>query len=281
MTRIHRLFTAALVAGAFTLPADTLHLRDGRRVDGTFMGGDTRQVKLLDADGKVQTFNISDVETVRFKSPTAVTASTDPAPASPVTARTESSRPTLSRPRAAASGASTATASAASATVPAGTTITVRMIDPIDSDVNTTGERFRASLDQPLVVGDRTIAERGADATVQLVRVEQSGKLSGRDELAMDLYDITIGGRKYQVATDYAEVESKSRTTESGKVVGGTAALGAVIGAIAGGGKGAAIGAVSGAGAGAAVQVLTKGAKVKIPSESRLEFTLKQPLAVR
>ena len=29
------------------------------------------------------------------------------------------------------------------------------------------------------------------------------------------------------------------------------------------------------------VQILTKGAKVKIPSESRLEFTLKQPLAVQ
>jgi hypothetical protein len=63
-------------------------------------------------------------------------------------------------------------------------------------------------------------------------------------------------------------------------VVGGTAAFGAIIGAIAGGGKGAAIGAASGAGAGAAVQAV-RGAKVKIPSETRLEFTLKQPLVVQ
>src|SRR6185503_2322415 len=105
-------------------------------------------------------------------------------------------------------------------------------------------------------------------------RGEQSGKLCGREELARDLYEVSIGGRKYAVATSYAEVESASRTAKTGKVGGGTAALGAVIGAIAGGGKGAAIGAVSGAGAGAAVQVATKGERVKIPSETRLTFTL-------
>jgi outer membrane lipoprotein SlyB len=55
---------------------------------------------------------------------------------------------------------------------------------------------------------------------------------------------------------------------------GGGAALGAIIGAIAGGGRGAAIGAVTGAAAGGAVQVMTKGPKVKIPSETRLTFIL-------
>lgn len=275
MRRSHCIAAVAFLTGALTLFADTVQLRDGRRVDGTFMGGDTREVRLLDADGKVQSFNIGDVETIRFKSPTVTAGSATP-PDPPATGRVESSAPTLARPRAAAPRASTNPR----VTVPAGTVLTVRMIDSIDSDINRTGERFRASLDQPLVVGEESIAERGSDVTVQLVRVEQSGKLSGRDELAMDLYEVTIAGRKYPVATSYAEVESASRTAKTGKVVGGTAALGAVIGAIAGGGKGAAIGAVSGAGAGTAVQVLTKGAKVKIPSESRLEFTLKQPLTV-
>ena len=61
-------------------------------------------------------------------------------------------------------------------------------------------------------------------------------------------------------------------------IIGGTAALGTIIGALAGGGKGAAIGAVSGAGAGGAVQVLTSGQKVKIPSETRLTFRLQNPV---
>lgn len=251
--RVWLRLSALLAAAGMTLPADTIRLRDGRQVDGTFMGGDSRQVKLLGADGKLQTFDIGEIESIRFQgAPATSQATQSPAPA-----------PARS-----------------SMTVPAGTVITVRLIDSVDSDVNQTGERFRASLDQPLQVGERTIAPRGADATVQLVRVEQAGRLTGREEVALDLYELVVNGRRYPVASSYAEVSGASRTSSTGKVVGGTAAFGAIIGAIAGGGKGAAIGAASGAGAGAAVQAV-RGAKVKIPSETRLEFTLKQPLVVQ
>jgi hypothetical protein len=244
---------ALIVAAGMTLPADTILLRNGRQVDGTFMGGDSRQVKLLGADGKLQTFDIGEIESIRFKgAPAASQAAPSPSPAP----------------------------AGSSMTVPAGTVITVRLIDSVDSDVNQTGERFRASLDQPLQVGEKTVAPRGADATVQLVRVEQAGRLTGREEVALDLYELVVSARRYPVASSYAEVSGDSRTSSTGKVVGGTAALGAIIGAIAGGGKGAAIGAASGAGAGAAVQAV-RGAKVKIPSETRLEFTLKQPLVVQ
>jgi len=80
------------------------------------------------------------------------------------------------------------------------------------------------------------------------------------------------------IMTEDVTQAGESRTNRTAKVVGGTAALGAIIGAIAGGGKGAAIGGLSGAAAGGAVQVLTKGQKVRIPSETRLSFTLQQPL---
>ena len=121
MIRLHRLFTVALVVGGLTLPADTIQLRDGRRVDGTFMGGDSRQVKVLDADGKVQTFNIGDVDTIRFKSAT-------------VTAGAAASPPSLARPPAARAAAVPRAAANSRATVPAGAVLTVRMIDSIDSD---------------------------------------------------------------------------------------------------------------------------------------------------
>ncbi len=89
-----------------------------------------------------------------------------------------------------------------------------------------------------------------------------------------------VNGRLVDVHTEEVNRSSASRTGKTGQVVGGTAALGAIIGAIAGGGKGAAIGAVSGAAAGGAVQVMTRGEKVKIPSETRLTFTLDQPLRI-
>jgi hypothetical protein len=63
-------------------------------------------------------------------------------------------------------------------------------------------------------------------------------------------------------------------------VIGGGAVLGALIGGLAGGGKGAAIGAGVGAGSGTAVQALTHGQKVKIASETRLDFTLHDPVNV-
>ena len=164
--------------------------------------------------------------------------------------------------------------------MPAGTGIRIRMIDSIDSDVTQAGEKFQASLDDPLVVNERIVVERGADVTVQVVRVEQSGKFAGRDEVALKLYDITIDGKQYPLISSYAEVASGSRGKRTAKVVGGTAALGAIIGAIADGGKGAAIGATAGAGAGVAVQAATRGQRVQIPSESRLDFTLTGPLLV-
>ena len=57
-------------------------------------------------------------------------------------------------------------------------------------------------------------------------------------------------------------------------MAGGTAAVGAIIGAIAGGGKGAAIGAGAGAAAGAGAEIVTAGQRVRIPSETRLTFVL-------
>jgi hypothetical protein len=50
--------------------------------------------------------------------------------------------------------------------------------------------------------------------------------------------------------------------------------VGALIGAIVGGGKGAAIGAGVGAAGGAGVVVLTKGKEVKVPAETVLNFKL-------
>ena len=264
MNMTHRILVLALVAAVNWLAADTLQFRSGRSVEGTFMGGDTRQVRWMTTEGNLQSFDIGDVESIRFPSAAAA------APARVAPARSQAARP----------AATPAPPAAERTVVPAGTVLTVRMIDAIDSNVAGAGERFRASLDTPLQVGEKTVAPRGVDVSVQLVKVEQSGRLTGRDEVAMDLYDITINGKKYPVATSYAEVQSDSRTGRTAKVVGGTAAVGAIIGAIAGGGRGAAIGAASGAGAGTAVQVLTRGQQVKIPSESRLDFTLKQPLVI-
>jgi hypothetical protein len=166
------------------------------------------------------------------------------------------------------------------ATVPAGATLTVRMIDSVDSSVNSAGQVFKASLDAPIIVDDRIIVPKGADAYVKLVNASSAGKIKGRSELTLDIKSIVFQGKTYEVSTSDVKQSGSSRGKRSAATIGGGAVLGALIGGLAGGGKGAAIGAGVGAGAGTGVQVFTKGQQIKIPPETRLDFTLQQPFDV-
>jgi hypothetical protein len=165
-------------------------------------------------------------------------------------------------------------------TVPANTIVTIRTIDSIDSKTNQAGQIFKASLDAPIVVDNRVIVPSGADAYVKLVDARSAGRVTGRSELGLELASIVFQGRTYNVVSSDVKQTGTSRGKQSAERIGGGAALGALIGAVAGGGKGAAIGAAVGGGAGTGVQVFTHGQQVKIPPETRLDFTLQQPLEI-
>jgi hypothetical protein len=263
--------TAGLLLAATALTADTLRLRNGSRVEGTFLGGDTREVRFLGPDGSMKTYSVSDVSGIDFVA--SETASSSSPAKSNVTAATST------RPAASGSASSSSSTSASALTVPSGTVITVRMIDSIDTDVTGAGERFRASIDDPVVVDGKVVIPRNADATVQVMRVEQSGRISGSDEIALKLYDVTVSGRSYEAATNYAEVKGAGQGKSTAKTTAVTTGVGAALGAIIGGGKGAAIGAGAGAATGVAVSA-TRGKTLRIPSETRLDFELRSPLAV-
>jgi len=165
-------------------------------------------------------------------------------------------------------------------TVPANTIVTVRTIDSIDSKTNQAGQVFKASLDAPIVVDSRVIVPSGADAYIKLGNAKSAGRVTGRSELSLELASVVFQGKTYNVVSSDVKQSGTSRGKQSAERIGGGAALGALIGAVAGGGKGAAIGAAVGGGAGTGVQVFTKGQQVKIPSETRLDFTLQQPLEI-
>jgi hypothetical protein len=150
----------------------------------------------------------------------------------------------------------------------------------VDSERTRLGQTFRASLDEPIIVNGETVVPRNADVICKLVADQQSGKLEGRTVLTLALSTIEINGRPVDVTSTDVTTQSSSRGSRTAKTVGGTAALGAIIGAIAGGGKGAAIGAGSGAAVGTGIEVATKGQTVKIPSETRLTFRLQQPVRI-
>ncbi len=165
-------------------------------------------------------------------------------------------------------------------TIPAGTVLTIRMIDNIDSSRNKPGEEFAATLDEPINVDGRDLASRGSDARVRLVDAKSAGSITGQSELQLALISVKINGVSYPTQSGYYQQHGASRSTRSAETIGGGAILGALIGGILGHGKGAAIGSIAGAGAGTAVQVSTKGQQVKVPSETKIDFTLNAPVAV-
>lgn len=164
--------------------------------------------------------------------------------------------------------------------IPAGTSFTIRMIDPIDSEVNHSGEVFHASLDAPIVIDDKVVVPHGTDVFVKLVEARSAGRLSGRSELRLELVRMELQGKAYPLASSTYEQVGTSRGKRTAATVGAGAGIGAAIGAIAGGGRGAAIGAGAGAASGTAIQVLTKGKQIRIPSETKLDFRLEQPVEV-
>jgi hypothetical protein len=154
------------------------------------------------------------------------------------------------------------------------------MIDNIDSTRNRSGEEFAASIDSPIVVDDKVVAARGGDARVRLVEAKSAGTMTGRSELQLELTALTINGVSYPTKSGYYEQHGASRGTRTAETVGGGAIVGALIGGILGRGRGAAIGSAVGAGTGAAVQVSTKGQQVKVPAETKIDFTLKDGVNV-
>jgi hypothetical protein len=263
------LFVFLVLAIASPGFADTLYMKDGRRVGGTYLGGTARQVR-MDLGDRVESYDVSDVQKIEFQSATS---------APPPPPRDDRRSERLIQPDPPARQAPPP--QEARDLIPAGTVIKIRMIDGVDSETSQVGQTFQASLDDPIVGPDgATLVDRGADVIAKLVEDKQSGKISGRTELTMDLVSIRVRGRMVDLNTQEVTTSSDSRTGKSAKVIGGTTALGAILGGIFGGGKGAAIGAASGAGAGGAVQVLTKGQRVKIPAETRLSFTIQNAVRI-
>lgn len=249
--------------------ADTLELKDGRILQGRYLGG-TQVVLRFEINGEVQTFNTSSVVALTFTgrrmdAPPPV-ATTAPAPAPERERRRTESAAVLQ--------------SGQDVTLPANQPILVRMIDGVDSAKNHVGDVFHASLETDLVVDNIIVARKGADVYGRLETVKEAGHISGSSELQLELTRILIDGKDFPLVSSDYNLQGKGRGSDTAKKVGGGAVVGAIIGAIAGGGKGAAIGAGVGSAAGAGVQIVTKGQQVKVPSETLLEFRLQQPVTV-
>ncbi len=165
-------------------------------------------------------------------------------------------------------------------TIPEGTVLSVRLVDPIDSEKNQVGDSFHATLDSPVTIDGEVVIPASVDLMGRVVESKKAGHYAGKPEIALELTSLKVNNNSYTLRTNQFTRQGTSRGSQTAKRVGTGAVIGAIIGGIAGGGKGAAIGGAAGAGVGGGVQTATKAEQVKLPSESLLSFELQSPLTV-
>jgi hypothetical protein len=275
MRKLTQITTFIVALAIFAVPAfsDTLVLKNGQRVSGYFEGGSARVIK-FNSNGITKDYDIFSVQEILFGDEK--TTSTTPASSRPVTS-TPRLIPADERPPARPASPSAANTAY---TIPTGSKISIRMVDAINSETNKLGDTFVAVLDETLYQGGVEVIPRGSDVRGRIANINEAGRVAGKAELGLELTQVIVNGIPYSITTSEYQEAAESRGGQTAKRAAGGAAIGAIIGAIAGGGKGAAVGAGVGAGGATAVQVLTKGEKLNIPSETKLEFTLRSPLVI-
>ena len=173
-----------------SLSADRVRLRSGKIVEGMFMGGDSKSVRVLLDNGSVSEIPLEEATAVEFTARKPKPAPPPPTP-SPAAARK-------------------------AVTVPAGTALNVRLTEGIDVDVSKAGQNFKAIVDDPVMIGGSVVIPRGAYAAVQAVQVEQSGKMKGSDKISLKVNAIGFGGVVYQVTTALRRSKGQGRGEENG-----------------------------------------------------------------
>lgn len=165
--------------------------------------------------------------------------------------------------------------------IPAGTPVTVRLQNSVSSETATPGQSFGFTLVEPLVAEGKTVAQAGAEGVGRVVAARQSGRLHNAGYLRIAMASIDIDGTQMPVQSSSIFISGGKYAKRNATFIGGGAGGGALIGALAGGGKGALIGAGAGAAAGTGAAYATGKKEVGFAAERSLTFKLTQPLTVK
>ena len=188
--------------GGSTLSADRVRLRSGQAVDGSFMSGDVKIVRMLLANGKIAEFPVDTITAVEFsprKAPPAAAAAPNPA---------QKPKPV---------------------TLPQGTVLNVRLTQAIEVDAAQSGMMFKSLLDDPVMLDGKVVLPRGSAVALQAAKVEQAGKMKGADKITLKANSIAFGGKTYDVTTTYVEQKGSGEGKKTTRKVAGGAGLGAIV----------------------------------------------------
>src|SRR5215467_8842529 len=258
-------------------------MRDGTSASGTVISTSVSEIQLAGDDKVTRTIPMAQVRSIEYQDAPAATAADNNPPSSAVP-----SVPSAPSPREVPHREHYHPRESAITTktyeLPAGTEISVRNEETIDSGKAVAGQTFPAEVTRDVRdAAGNVVIPSGSNAQIVIRSATKGGRFRGASDLVLDLQSLSVGGQQYLVSTTDLQQKGKQgigANKRTAVYTGGGAALGAIIGAIAGGGKGAAIGAGAGAGGGALTQVLTKGGSIKVPSETVLTFQLDKPVKI-
>jgi len=268
-----RKFLMIALVALLPLSAARLTLRDGSVLNGQFISGTSQELVFQDDNGVRRRFNLNQVQGIDFTN-IGTNLSRE---------NSYSDQRGSLDDRNGANRLNDGRRGGDWTVLPAGTSLSVRTDESIDTQNASAGRTYPASIVQDVMDSTgHVVIPRGSQATLIVRQVNEGGTLNS-GSYVLDLESVRVNGRPYVVNTaDIEKGESGiGKNKRTAEYVGGGAVLGTLLGAIAGGGKGAAIGAVAGAAAGGGVQVLTKGKEIRVPAETVLNFRLEEPLHLR
>jgi hypothetical protein len=163
-----------------------------------------------------------------------------------------------------AQGDSNSTSGDATVTLPAGTAISVRIEDEVNSNRNHPGDMFTGTVDPSVFVDDHVVIPRGTEAHIQMLDSKKGGHVHGKAEVELELVSLVLNGERADVDTDTVGKKKGAISTKAQAEVKPGAAGAAEVAASVN-----PVGAVALGGIAA-----LKAAKVDMKPGSRIQFTL-------
>jgi hypothetical protein len=159
-------------------------------------------------------------------------------------------------------------------TVPEGATFALVLDTAISSATSRSGDLIVARLAEDIKVGEKVVVPSGSEVRGRVTAAVPSGRVKTRARLAFDFDTLVLGGKEHPIGTSPVDITARDTHKKDAATIGIGAGAGAIIGAIAKGGKGAAIGTLIGGAAGTGVVLTNTGKEISLGTGSRVTVRL-------
>jgi len=158
--------------------------------------------------------------------------------------------------------------------VPEGATLSLVLETSISSETSRSGDRVVARLVEDVRAGEKVVVPSGAEVRGRVTAAVPSGRVKTRARLAFAFDTLVLDGEEHAIDTRAIDISAGDTHNKDAATIGIGAGAGAIVGAIANGGKGAAIGTLIGGAAGTGVVLVKTGKEVELGAGSRVTVRL-------